>query len=485
MSSLHPKDGVPTTTASFSLPSIDQRSVARRIMWVTAITTLGGLLFGYDTGVTNGALGFIVDYFGLNAAEEGMITFSLLIGAAIGAAAGGRLSDAIGRKRLVMIMSVLFVVGAVGCSLSFDFGVLLVFRFVLGIAVGVSSVIVPAYLGEIAPHENRGSLVSRNELMVVIGQFLAFLINAIIGNIWGDNDHIWRYMLIIAVVPAVALLVGILGLPESPRWLAAKGRYDEALAVLNRIRTPARAAAEIDMIRQLTSARSHESAVGLRQIMQSPSMRWLLVTGIGVAAFQQCTGVNSVMYYGTEVLEQAGFTRNSALIFNVLNGLAAVIGVSIALVNMNRIRRRAVLLIGYMGVAVLHILIGAVGMLLPESSSFRAWMLMILIVAFIGVMQGCLGPSLFVVLAELFPVKYRGFMLGASMLMLWVMNALIALVFPSLVEAFGFGTFWIFAVVCLIAAWFMARRVPETRGKTLEELEQEFKARFDEKSTLR
>lgn len=470
---------IPTSTSSFDLPPLEKKGqVASRLAWVTAIATLGGLLFGYDTGVTNGALGFIVDYFDLVPIQEGLITFCLLIGAAVGAVGGGRLADMLGRKRLIRVMAILFVVGTIGCAAAFTIETLLFFRFVLGIAVGVSSVIVPTYLGEVAPHEKRGSLVSLNEFMLVTGQFLAFAMNALIGNIWGGNESVWRWMLLIAMVPAIILLLGMAKLPESPRWLASRGREEEAYSVLRTLRSSERAEQEIEMIKQLTRQRAAEPKVDLRQILRTKWMRSLLITGIGVAAFQQTTGVNSVMYYGTQVLEEAGFERNAALSFNVLNGVVAMLGVGLVLLMMNRIRRRTLMLVGYLGVTVIHVAIGAVGTTLDPSNPMRGYLLMILIVAFIGVMQGCLGPTLFVVLAELFPVKARGLMLGIAMLALWVVNSLVALVFPSLVATFGFGTFWLFAVVCAVAAVFVARRVPETHGRTLEELEEHFQKRF-------
>lgn len=459
-------------------PPTGRARFASRVAWVTAIATLGGLLFGYDTGVTNGALGFIVDYFALGPLSEGLITFCLLIGAALGAAAGGKLADAVGRRRLIRVMAILFIVGTVGCAAAVNIEMLLLFRFVLGLAVGVSSMIVPTYIGEVAPQERRGSMVSLNEFMLVTGQFLAFVMNAVIGNVWGGNDSVWRWMLLIAMIPATILLLGMVKLPESPRWLASQGREDEALAVLRTLRTADRAETELAQIRDLTRQRAAEQTVNLGQVLSTRWMRSLLLTGLGVAAFQQTTGVNSVMYYGTQVLEEAGFERNAALSFNVLNGVVAVAAVGIALLLMNRIKRRTVMLAGYSGVALIHVVIGLVGSQMDASNPLRGYLLMALIVAFIGVMQGCLGPTLFVVLAELFPVKARGLMLGISMFALWVVNSIVALIFPSLVAAFGFGTFWLFAVVCSIAVVFVALRVPETHGRSLEELEASFQQRL-------
>lgn len=280
----------------------NKMSFARRLTWITAIATLGGLLFGYDTGVTNGALSFMVDYFGLDPLQTGLITFTLLIGAAIGAVGSGSIADRLGRKRSILIMAVLFVVGTLGCVFAPQLGILLFARFVLGLAVGASSTVVPVYLAEVAPPERRGSLVSRNELMLVIGQFLAFLLNAIIGNIWGSNDHVWRYMLAVAVIPALMLLFGMLRMPESPRWLISQGRVDEARAVLESVRPLETARLETQAITTIAEESPGRADISLREIFATAWLRRLMFLGLGVACFQQLTGVNSVMYYGTQIL---------------------------------------------------------------------------------------------------------------------------------------------------------------------------------------
>jgi MFS transporter, SP family, major inositol transporter len=465
-------------TSTAALPALGTGGFTGRLLWITAIATIGGLLFGYDTGVTNGALAYMVEYFGLNSLQEGYITFFLLIGAAVGAMVGGRASDALGRKRIITWMALLFIVGAAGCVAAFNLEVLLASRFVLGLAVGASSVVVPTYIAEVAPHEKRGGLVSRNEFMLVVGQFLAFLLNAIIGNVWGSNEHVWRYMLVIAVVPAVLLFLGMLRMPESPRWLAGRGRHEEALTVLKTIRSDERALAEVAVVERLESIRAHEPRARFSDILREKWLRRLMLIGLGIACFQQLTGVNSVMYYGTQVLEQAGFTRNSALTFNVLSGVMAVVAVGVAMTLINRYPRRAFMLTGYIGTTTAHILIGFVGMFLPEDNPFRPWLLLVLILGFIGVMQGCLGPVLFVLLSEIFPLKVRGLMVGVTMLGLWVTNSIIALVFPTLIKAMGFGTFWLFAGIGVFAIWFVAAAVPETRGRSLEEIEDTFRSRL-------
>jgi sugar porter (SP) family MFS transporter len=266
---------------------------------VAVISTFGGLLFGYDTGVLNGALSFMSSYFNITPWEEGLITFVLLMGAAVGAFLGGRISDRWGRKGFIIILALLFFVGALGAVFSMGFGTLLIFRFVLGLAVGGASVTVPVYLAEVAPFEKRGSLVSRNELMIVTGQFLAFLVNAIIGNIWGSNPEVWRYMLAVAALPAIILFFGMLRMPESPRWLVSQGRYDEAHTVLTTLRSPERAAAEMAEVQHLAALERQERLGSWKEIISTRWTRKLLFIGFGIGIFQQLTGINSMMYYGT------------------------------------------------------------------------------------------------------------------------------------------------------------------------------------------
>lgn len=458
-----------------TLPPIGRGAYNKRLGLIAVIATFGGLLFGYDTGVLNGALSFMIDYFGITPFEEGLITFVLLIGAAVGAFFGGRISDRYGRRRFIIALSVLFFVGALGSVFAFHFEVLLIFRFILGLAVGGASVAVPVYLAEVAPFEKRGSLVSRNELMIVTGQFLAFLINAIIGNAWGSNPDVWRYMLAVAVLPAFVLFFGMLRMPESPRWLVSKGHDAEAEAVLGTMRSEQRAAAEMAEVRFLADQEKQEKLGSWKEIFTSPWTRRLLLIGFGIAFFQQLTGINSMMYYGTQVLEQAGFDRDAALGFNVLNGIASVGPMLLALYIINRVSRRAMMITGFIGTTAAHIAVGLVGILMPEDDPVRPWLLLIFIVAFIAMMQGTIGPLSWLMISEIFPLRMRGRMIGASAMVLWITNAVVSLIFPSLVAALGFGTFLLFAGVGFVAIAFMAKFLPETGGRTLEEFEETYK----------
>lgn len=467
------------------LPPLGDGPYNRRLGLVAVVATFGGLLFGYDTGVLNGALGFmkvdpsltggvgeLADY------QVGLITSILLLGCAIGAMVGGRLSDSLGRRKLILILAVFFFFAALGVVLAPNYTLLLAFRFLLGLAVGGASVTVPVYLGEVAPFEHRGSIVSRNELMIVTGQFLAFLINAIIGNAFASHvgESVWRYMMIVMMLPAVALFVGMLRMPESPRWLVLKGRDQEALDVLRQVRSEERAVAEMAEVHALAAQASAEQEGSLREVFATRWMRRLLYIGIGLAMFQQLTGINSMMYYGELVLQDAGFSHEVALIVNVFNGVASVSAMLVALKwVIDRFSRRGILLFGFLGTTAMHLLAGLAGTFMPESSPARRWVLLLIIVVFVFIMQATIGPLVWLMVSEIYPLKSRGAMIGVTVFMLWITNGLVGQFFPMLTGAIGFGTFFLFFGLGLLALVFIYFKVPETSGVSLERLEDLFK----------
>src|SRR5215207_2754353 len=470
-----PSSGAATT----ALPPDRPGPHSSRLGILAVIATFGGLLFGYDTGVINGALEPLQRDLNLTPFRIGVIAAILLLGAAVGAAVGGKVSDALGRRRMILTLAIIFFIGTMGCVLSPSYEVLAFFRFVLGTAVGGASVTVPVYLAEIAPYERRGSLVTRNEFMIVFGQFLAFAVNAIIFSIWGESNIVWRYMLFVAVLPAFVLFFGMLRMPESPRWLVHKGRDQDALEVLKQVRSPERAEAELAEVHHLAEEEEQAQMGGLADLAV-PWIRRLLIIGIGLAVFQQLTGINSIMYYGTQLLGEAGFSANAAIILNILNGVASVSAVTVAILVMNRINRRAMLLFGFFGITTAHLLIGLSSQFLAPGL-FRAYMILLFVIIFVLFMQGTAGPLVWLMLAEIFPLEMRGFAIGISVLILWITNFFVGLFFPSLVAAINIsGTFFIFALVNALAIVFIWRMVPETRGRTLEQLEDDFREKFGE-----
>lgn len=460
-------------TVALDLPELGNGRHTARLSRIGVIATFGGLLFGYDTGVLNGALSYIADYFGLSPLQEGLVTFSLLMGATLGALASGRIADRIGRRATITGLGALFFVGALGCVVAPTYDILIAFRVVLGLAVGGASVTVPVYLSEVAPTEQRGSMIGRNDIMIVSGQFLAFLFNAIIGNLLGGSEYVWRLMLAIALLPAIVLFVGMRRMPESPRWLMAQGRSAEALQVLRTVRSEERAQAEMEEVRALTKIDAVARSTGWRDLLAEPWMVRLLFVGMGLAALAQLTGINSVMYYGTQVLEQAGFTRNTALIFNVLNGVISIVAMLIGVAVVNRINRRAMLILGFGSVTALHVFIGVTGIVLPIDNPIRPYLLTVGMLGFLGFVQGTITLVGWIVMSEIFPLRVRGLMIGASVAVLWLTNALISLAFPPVVQALDFATFFLFGGCCLFGMIFTARWLPETRGRSLESIEAE------------
>ncbi|MFD2758175.1 sugar porter family MFS transporter [Gulosibacter faecalis] len=461
-------------TSGSTLPALVAGPYRKRLGVVAMIATFGGLLFGYDTGVINGALRPMAAELGLNAFTEGVATSSLVFAAALGAMFGGRLSDGWGRRKTIILLAVLFFVGTLFVVFTPDLTLLVVGRVLLGLAVGGASTVVPVFLAEIAPYEIRGSLAGRNELMIVVGQLAAFVINAILGNTLGHLDHVWRIMFAICALPAIALFFGMLRMPESPRWLIEKGRTDDALEVLRQVRSEDRAVAEIEELKVIAAQERHEDQLGWRAVLTNRNLLRILLVGIGLGIAQQLTGINSIMYFGQTVLVESGFDESAALIANIAPGVIAVVGGLIALAMMDRLDRRKTFIIGFSLTTTCHLLIGVFSMVLPVGDPLRPWVILFLVVAFVGSMQTFLNIAVWVYLSEIFPLHMRGIGMGISVFALWIMNGFLSLYFLSLVEWVGInGTFFIFAGVGALALLFVITQVPETRGRTLEALEED------------
>jgi sugar porter (SP) family MFS transporter len=464
-----------TATQHPSLPPDTPGAHSKRLGLIAVVATFGGLLFGYDTGVINGALAPMKEDLGLTAFTEGFVVSILIFGAAIGALVGGRLADKYGRRHNILMLAGIFAIGTLGCVFAPAWPILALFRFVLGLAVGGASATVPVYLAEVSPYEKRGSLVTRNEFMIVLGQFAAFVINAIIFNLWGQHDGVWRYMLVVAVLPAFALFFGMLRMPESPRWLSSQGRDVEALAVLKQVRSDHRAEAEMAEVHALAEEEK-EAQTGGWSDLAVPWIRRLLLIGIGLGIFQQTTGINSIMYYGSQLLEDAGFSAKAAIIANTANGLFSVLGITVGIMLINKLNRRTMLLLGFGLIVAFHLLVGASALLLPDNG-VKPYIILLFVIGFVFSMQGTLGPLVWLMLAEIFPLKIRSFAMGVCVFCLWITNAGVAFGFPPVVQAVGIApTFFMFAGLGIIALAFIATMVPETRGVTLEEFEDSFKA---------
>jgi major inositol transporter-like SP family MFS transporter len=442
---------------------------------LTIISTLGGLLFGYDTGVISGALPFLVEDLGLNTVQEATVVSSLLFGAMFGALSGGKLADRLGRKRTLLTCAVLFFIGGLGAAAAPTFEVMVAARIVLGLAVGAASATVPMFLAEMAPTHRRGRMVTINELMIVGGQFLAFSINALIDGVWGGAD-VWRWMLAVAVVPAVVLFVGMFFLPDSPRWYAVRGRYEDTRRVLQMSRSAAEAAEEYNVVVEHAKRDTAEDkGAASRDLHQFGWMRRILFIGIGLAIAQQATGINTVNYYAPTILKDAGVGTSAALLLTVSVGLIGVIGTIVGIILLGFVNRRPLLMTGFAGVATGHALL-AIMFRLPESP-VRAYLILAAMLVVVFFVQTFIGTLVWLLLSEIFPMTIRGFAMGISVFILWTTNTIISFVFPPLVAALGSTpTFALFAVVNAVSLLFVFKLCPETRGYSLEELEDDFRS---------
>jgi sugar porter (SP) family MFS transporter len=442
----------------------DPRRVRRHVAVSAAITALGGLLFGYDTGVVSGALLFIKkDFGGLSSFQQELVTSLLLVGAIVGALAAGRISDWIGRRRTVLITAVVFIVGVLLAAFTPTYPTLLVARIIIGLAVGSASMVVPLYIGEIVPPRVRGGLVSLNQLAITVGILGSYLIDY---GLSGTGN--WRLMFGLAAIPAAALFLGMLFQQESPHWLIRQGREDEARAVLRRVRYDSDIDAEIDEVREISQREG-----GLRDLV-SPKVRPLLVVGVMLAVFQQITGINTVIYYAPTLLQGAGFGNSGALLANVVNGAVNVGMTIVAIWLLDRVGRRPLLLSGTAGMAV-GMAITALSFLGGEHLTGALAIVAVLgLLVYTGSFAIGLGPVFWLLIAEIYPLKIRGAAMSVASMANWAANFVVTVSFLTLLSAIGgVGAFFLFGFLTLVALAYFWRRVPETKGRSLQEIERE------------
>ncbi|MDD7385290.1 MAG: MFS transporter [Actinomycetaceae bacterium] len=512
-----------------------------KIAAIAGVATLGSFLFGYDTGVISGALPYMymVKQAGglfLSSFEEGLIGGFLLIGAAIGALIGGRLSDRYGRRHNLIMLSIIFILGALGTTFSPTLWFMYLARFVLGFAVGGASATVPVYLAEMAPRRIRGTVVSIDQLMIVVGQLAAFTFNAIINGISGGpkatiisdptgqlqpgtvswdavnavtktmsgseaqqyiqnlviqdgNGNAWRYMFILCTIPAILLWLGMRIMPDSPRWYAVNMRYIEAIGTLKQIRDDRDDPLDFELgeIIDNQETLAHRKKGTWRDVLGTPWLAKLLVVGMIVGASNQFTGVNTVMYYAPKVLEYAGMGTSAAITAQVANGVMSVLGAAAGLYLVYKFRRRSVLLFCIGSVAVILGVIGGVFATAIEPhiengtapSASVAYIVLILMGVFMLIVQSSNGPVVWTMLGEMFPSFVRGIMNGWCVFFLWICNALVTILFPVLLDTFGGGTTYaIFAVVNVVMFITLWKIMPETSGKSMEEIEVMMQERY-------
>jgi len=431
---------------------------------------LGGLLFGYDTGVIAGAILFINEDLGLSPFTSGLVVSSLLVGAMIGAAFAGPIADATGRRKLVLVAAIIFAVGAIGAALATSAGLLILFRFVLGLAVGAASLIVPLYLAEVAPTEIRGAVASLNQLMIVSGILVAYIANSALAG-----AEAWRWMIALAVIPSLLLFLGMLFMPETPRWLVSKDRDEEAREVLRRTRDETAVEAEMSDIKRVEG----QEEGGLGELLAS-WVRPALLVGMGLAIFQQIIGINTIIYYAPTTLTNVGFGNSAAILANAGIGVINVTMTLVAIRFIDRVGRKPLLLLGAAGMALSLAILGLTSLLLPEPSgvSLVGIITLVCLALFIAAFAVSWGPIVWVMLGEIFPLKVRGSAMAVATVLLWGANFVVSLSFPVLLEALGLG--WLFlgyALIGLAALFFVRYFVTETKGRSLEKIESDLRER--------
>lgn len=439
---------------------------SRVVVLAAAVTALGGLLFGYDTGVVSGALLFLQDDFGhLGAFQRELVTSLLLVGAAVGALGAGRLADRVGRRRTVLATAVVFVVGVLGAAVSPYFAWLIVCRFVIGLAVGSASMVVPMYIGEVAPPRFRGALVSFNQLAITGGILVSYLVD------YGlSSSRDWRLMFGLAAIPAILLFAGMLFQEESPQWLVAAGRSDDARRVLGKLRGGAPVDDELADLED--HARRAEERRGLGRLWR-PDVRGLVAVGVLMAIFQQVTGINTVIYYAPTLLSNAGFGSSSALLANVGNGVVNVGMTVVAIWLLDRVGRRVLLLSGTAGMVVglaavgLTFLIGG-----DHLHGGGAVVAIVGLLVYTGSFAVGLGPVFWLLIAEIYPSKVRATAMSVATIANWTANFVVTISFLTLLNAItNAGTFFLFAALTVVALVYFAARVPETKGRQLGDVQ--------------
>jgi sugar porter (SP) family MFS transporter len=445
----------------------------RRIYFFGA---LGGLLFGYDTGVISGAILFITEDFGLSPFMQGAVVASLLLGAMVGAALAGPGSDRLGRRRLIMIAAVTFTVGAIAASAAPSAWALVGARFVLGLAVGCAALVVPLYLSEIAPTRMRGAIGSLNQLMIVVGILVAFIVNAILASS-GD----WRLMLGLAAVPSLVLLVGMFSMPETPRFLVREGAEDEARDVLDELKADD-APAEDEPDRKVEEIREvdEQEEGGGWELLKQPWIRPALVVAIGLAVLQQLVGINTIIYYAPTTLTSVGYGAESAIYANLAIGTLNVAMTVLAIRLVDRVGRKPMLLAGLIGMILSLVVLGVSSEVLakPDSAGDPAAIITLLCLAgFIASFAATWGPVVWVVLPEVLPLSVRGTAMGLAVFLHWGANFLVSQSFPIMLDSWGAGPVFLgYAVIGVLAFIFVKTQVPETKGRSLEQIEEKLQA---------
>ena len=438
----------------------------RTVYMLTAVAALGGLLFGYDTAVISGAIGFLKIKFNLSASMTGWAASSAIIGCIFGAMFAGWMSDRFGRKKVLILTAILFAVSAVGAAVPATLTQFALFRFIGGLGIGAASMVSPLYITELAPAKIRGKLVSYYQLAIVIGILVIFFVNTLIqgaGDETWNVEYGWRYMMASGVLPALLFLIALFFVPESPRWLTKEGREKEALAVLSSINGDAKAG---EILREVKET-LHEEQGTLGELFTG-RFRKAIFVGILLSVFSQVQGINAIMYYAPEIFKAVGTGTDAAFQQTVIIGIINAMFTFVAINWVDKLGRKTLLLLGGAGMGISLLMVG-----LAFHFGWTGYGLLVFILLYIACFAASYGPVTWVVISEIFPIKLRGVAMSVATFALWVAVYLVTQMFPILLEQAGAAaTFWIFGGMSLLAFFFVWTQVPETKEKTLEEIEQ-------------
>ena len=453
------------------------------VIFISAVAAIGGFLFGFDSGVINGTVSALGNAFNSSSVATGFNVASVLLGCAVGALAAGPLADKFGRRAIMIITAIIFAISAFGSGISESSAEFIFYRLFGGLGIGAASVLAPAYIAEVAPPALRGRLATLQQLAIVLGLFAAFLSNYLIADAAGSAQNIlmldiaaWRWMFWAELVPAILFLVGVLFIPESPRYLVAQGKVDDAKTVFSKISND-NVAAQISDVK--SSLRSDKKP-SIRDLFidGSKKVHPIVWAGVALSVFQQFVGINVVFYYGSELWQAAGFDESQSLFINVLAGTTNIVSTFIAIALVDKIGRKPLLLIGSIGMFIslsaLTYIFGSAGLdeagklALSDNMGTFALIMANLFVVFFGLSW---GPVVWVLLGEMFNNRIRGAALAVAASAQWIANFAITMTFPIMLANIGLaGAYGFYALSALISIFFVAKYITETRGKTLESM---------------
>lgn len=433
---------------------------------IAAVAATGGLLFGFDTGVISGALLFIKQEWALSSVSQGLVVSAVLIGAVMGAAFSGKIADIFGRRNIIIVTAIIFFFGSLGSALAPDEHWLIFTRIIIGVAIGIASFTVPLYISEISPSNIRGALVSLNQLAITIGIVASYLVD----GAFSEVTHGWRYMFGVGIVPALILAIGMWCLPKTPRWLMSKNREDEARKVLSKLESEEKVESHILQMKQTLS--EEKSAGSLKELMM-PWLRPALIIGVGLMFFQQMTGINTVIYYAPTIFQKAGFVSATSAIYATVGvGLINVLFTVVSIKLIDRLGRKPLLSGGLIGMVISLVVLGFAFQFETSLGAMLKWVTIGSLLVYIASFAISLGPIAWLIISEIYPLKIRGVAMSIATLSNWAFNFVVALTFLPLLDALGTpATFWLYALLG-IGGWFFCKfYMPETKGRTLEEIE--------------